>query len=72
MTQERPPLVVIDGSATDEEVAALLAVLAASSGSAADTSHAPARHTSWASRERGAGAPRRPGPTAWRSSALPS
>ena len=65
-----PPLRLVRGDATPEEVAALLAVLSAASGGA----EAPAaRHTSqWASRERGVRRPLQPGPGSWRASAWPS
>ncbi len=66
----RPPLVVIDGDASPEEVAAILAALA-TSGPPAGMPSSPVRHHGWASHERAAGAPRRPGPTAWRASSLP-
>ncbi|MGZ6259162.1 MAG: acyl-CoA carboxylase epsilon subunit [Candidatus Limnocylindrales bacterium] len=62
------PITVARGTATPEEVAALIAVLAA--GSAADEP-AP-RHTSvWASRERLVRAPHVHGRGAWRASAWP-
>jgi hypothetical protein len=65
----RPPLRLVRGDATPEEVAALLAVLSAGSGGEA----APApRHTSqWASRERAVRRPLAPGRGAWRASAWP-
>jgi hypothetical protein len=66
---ERPPLRLVRGDATPEEVAALLAVLSAASGG--DETPAP-RHTSqWASRERAVRRPLAPGRGAWRASAWP-
>jgi hypothetical protein len=63
------PITVAHGQATPEELAALVAVLAAASGPGEDP--AP-RHTSvWASRARLLRAPHVPGPGAWRASALP-
>ncbi len=67
------PLLLIRGDATDEEVAALVAVLAALS----RTTRLPARTpvTEWSAhhrRVRTTGvAATRPGPGGWRSSALP-
>ncbi len=65
-----PPLRLVRGDATPEEVAAVLAVLSAA------TAQAPApapRHTSqWASRERAVRRPLHPGPGAWRASAWTS
>jgi hypothetical protein len=69
-TTGRPPLRLVRGDATPEEVAALLAVLSAAS-AGGDAKPAP-RHTSqWASRERGVRRPPQPGPGAWRASAWP-
>jgi hypothetical protein len=66
-----PPLRLVRGDATPEEVAALVAVLSAAS--AGDAAKPAPRHTSqWASRERGVRRPLQPGPGAWRASALPS
>ena len=62
-----PPLRLVRGDATPEEVAAVLAVLSAVSGEAPE---AAPRHTSqWASRERAVRRPLHPGPGAWRASA---
>ena len=64
------PISVARGNATPEEVAALVAVLAAAAASATDDP-AP-RHTSvWASRERLVRAPHVHGRGAWRASAWP-
>ena len=69
--QERPPLRLVRGDATPEEVAALLAVLSAAS-AGGEQQPAP-RHTSeWSSRQRGVRRPLHPGPGAWRASAWPS
>jgi hypothetical protein len=66
----RPPLRLVRGDATPEEVAALLALLSAAS-AGGDAKPAP-RHTSqWGSRERGVRRPPQPGPGAWRASAWP-
>jgi hypothetical protein len=66
-TLDRPPLRLVRGDATPEEVAALLAVLSAASGG--EATPAP-RHTSqWASRERAVRRPLAPGRGAWRASA---
>ena len=67
----RPPLRLVRGDASAEELAALLAVLSAATAGGQDT---PAtRHTSqWASRERAVRRPLRPGPGAWRASAWPT
>ena len=64
------PITVARGNATAEEVAALVAVLAAAAASAPEEP-AP-RHTSvWASRERLMRAPHVHGRGAWRASAWP-
>ncbi len=66
----RPPLRLVRGNATPEEVAALLAVLSAASGG--DGAAPAPRHTSqWSSRERAVRRPLTPGPGAWRASAWP-
>jgi hypothetical protein len=67
---DRPPLRLVRGDASPEEVAALLAVLSAAS-AGGDAEPAP-RHTSrWASRERAVRRPLSPGAGAWRASAWP-
>jgi hypothetical protein len=66
--QNSPVLRVIRGDATDEEIAALLAVLAARSGGAVDgPAERPA--AAWADRAALIRSPLRPGPNAWRASA---
>ena len=64
-----PPLRLVRGDASPEEVAALLTVLSAISGGADEPD---TRHTSqWASRERALRRPTSPGRGGWRASALP-
>jgi hypothetical protein len=63
------PLRITTPDATDEEVAALVAVLAAL-GSAADEPPAP-RRAEWNAPHRLVRAAHRPGPGGWRSSSLP-
>jgi Acyl-CoA carboxylase epsilon subunit len=66
---EGPPLRLVRGDATPEEVAAVMAVLSAVS--AGRLEPAP-RHTSqWSSPERALRRPLTPGPGAWRASAWP-
>jgi len=67
--RDRPPLRLVRGDATPEEVAALLAVLSAASGGA--EAQAP-RHTSqWSSPARAMRRPVTPGRGAWRASTWP-
>jgi len=69
-TPARPPLRLVRGNASPEEVAALLAVLSAAS--AGDDSGPAPRHTSqWSSPARSVRRPLTPGPGAWRASAWP-
>jgi hypothetical protein len=56
------------GSATPEELAALVAVLTAAAGGGGDPAP-PTRRSEWASRERAVRRPLTPGPGAWRASA---
>ena len=67
---ERPPLRLVRGDATAEEVAALLAVLSAAAGGD-DPAPAPRLVSRWASRERAVRRPLSPGPGAWRASGWP-
>jgi hypothetical protein len=68
---ERPPLRLIRGDASPEELAALVAVLSAAT--AAETGEARPRHTSrWSSPHRAVRQPLTPGPGAWRASGWPS
>jgi hypothetical protein len=66
----RPVLRVIRGDATPEEIAALLAVVAARAAQAAPDT-APRTPAAWTDRGRAMRAPATPGPGAWRSSAWP-
>ena len=70
--QQQPPLVLIKGDATYEEVAALVAVL---QGLAAASSQAPSEpatpRSTWASPARQVRTPHHAGPGGWRASALP-
>ena len=69
--QPTPPLLrVIRGDATPEEVAALVAVLAASAPGAVGTS-APPTPSRWVDRVGHLRRPLEHGPGAWRASALP-
>ena len=69
-----PVLRVVRGDATQEEIAALVAVLLSRPGD--DVTHRP-HHTTlrsrsaWAERSRQLRGPLHPGPGAWRRSALP-
>ena len=66
---ERPPLRLVRGDATPEEVAALLAVLSTVSGGEPEPA---TRHTSqWASRARSVRRPVSAAPGGWRASAVP-
>ena len=65
----RPVLRVVRGDASDEELAALVAVLAAAGG-ATEEPPAPAR-SRWAARQALVRRPVTPGPGAWRSSGGP-
>jgi hypothetical protein len=64
-----PTLRVIRGDASPEEIAALVAVLLSGAGGD-EAPPAPAR-SAWADRSRQVRRPLRPGPGAWRRSALP-
>jgi hypothetical protein len=70
---DRPPLVVIKGDATDDEVAALVAVVQAmaAAGAAAAASARPVRRSSWADPARAVRTPLPRGAGAWRASGLP-
>ena len=66
---DRPPMRLVRGDATPEEVAAVMAVLSAVSAGAPEP--AP-RHTSqWSSPARALRRPLSPGPGAWRASSWP-
>ncbi len=66
-----PPLRVISGTASAQEIAALVAVLAAASGDG-DTESAAVAPSSWSSPARAMRAELTPGPGAWTASAWPS
>jgi Acyl-CoA carboxylase epsilon subunit len=69
-TRDQPPLLVVKGDASAEEVAALVAVL---QGLAAATTggDAPKPRSEWSSHHRKTRTPLTPGRGGWRSSALP-
>ena len=64
---ERPLLRVVRGDPTPEELAALVTVLSARPAPAAP----PVRRSVWGNPARRVRRPLRPGPGAWRASALP-
>jgi hypothetical protein len=66
---DRPLLRVVRGDPTPEELAALVAVLAARSAAPAP---APRLRSAWADPARRLGLTHRAGPGAWRRSALPA
>ncbi|HYB16515.1 MAG TPA: acyl-CoA carboxylase subunit epsilon [Streptosporangiaceae bacterium] len=68
-----PLLRVVRGDATPEETAALVAVLMARSGSAGRAARRPGRTArgAWSDRSGLMRRPLRPGPGAWRRSAVP-
>jgi hypothetical protein len=72
--ESETPLVLIKGSATEEEVAALVAVLqgvaAASAAAAAASAEQPTR-SAWAAPARAVRPPHHAGQGGWRASALP-
>lgn len=65
----RPLLRVVSGDPTPEELAALVAVVAARSGGAVEPPRAPTSR--WAARGLLLRRPLHPGPGAWRACALP-
>lgn len=69
---ERPFLRVVNGDASSEEIAALVAVLTAraTAAAAAGTTARP-RRSAWADHSHGMRTPLPHGPGAWRRSALP-
>jgi hypothetical protein len=70
--REEPVLRVVRGEPTDEELAALIAVLAARAGAArASTVDSPRRTSAWNAPAARLRRPLHPGPDAWRRSALP-
>ncbi|MDO9485884.1 MAG: acyl-CoA carboxylase subunit epsilon [Actinomycetota bacterium] len=64
---KRPVLRVISGNPTEEELAAILAIVA----SATPAAEPPARVSLWNDLSRGIHSTPRPGPTAWRASMMP-
>ena len=64
---KRPVLRVISGSPSDEELAAILAIVA----SAAPEAEPAPRISLWRDLSRGIHSTPRPGPTAWRASTMP-
>jgi hypothetical protein len=64
-----PLLAVVRGMPTPDELAALMVVLA--SRATNPSSAGGARQSSWSAKSRRLRAPVRPGPGAWRASALP-
>lgn len=71
MTADRPLLRVVRGDPDDEELAALAAVLAAARDAAGPEPGPPAPRSVWGDPAHRLRAPLRPGPGAWRASALP-
>jgi len=68
----RPPLFVVKGNASAEEVAALAVVLQALAAGAGTRASGPASRPEWSAPHRLMGpAPLAAGPGAWRSSSLP-
>ena len=67
------PLVVVSGEATEEEVAALTAVVAALGAAQVEAAAVPASRpvSQWAARSRQVRGPHVAGPGGWRSSTLP-
>ena len=69
--RKQPPLLVIRGDATAEEVAALVAVLQGLAAARSAAGDAPAPRSEWSSHHRKLRPPLAPGRGGWRSSALP-
>ena len=67
----RPFLRVVRGDATAEEIAALVAVLAARGGDGEAENQSRSFTNEWADRSRSLRRPLAPGPGAWRASGLP-
>jgi hypothetical protein len=68
-TDEKPFLQVVKGNPTPEELAAVVTLIAAISGSQAPSTARP--RSSWADPARGVRHPLPHGPGAWRASGLP-
>ena len=67
--EQVPTLRVVRGTATDEELAAVVAVITGRSGVADDGEPESAPASAWTDRSALVRAPVRPGPGAWRASA---
>jgi hypothetical protein len=67
--ESKPPLFVVKGDATAEELAALVVVLQGLA--AADTAPAPKPRPEWSAHHRKARPSLHAGPGGWRSSAMP-
>ncbi|WP_166349250.1 acyl-CoA carboxylase subunit epsilon [Phytoactinopolyspora limicola] len=67
---DQPLVQVVTGHPSDDELAAVVAVISAKSAAPADPPE-PAQPSTWAAYWRTVRTPLRPGPGAWRSSALP-
>jgi hypothetical protein len=68
----QPPLVLVKGDATDEEVAALVAVVQGLAAAAANAAPEPVPpRSAWASPARQVRTAHHAGPGGWRASALP-
>ena len=70
-TRDRPPLLVVKGDASAEEVAALVAVLQGLAAASAGGGDAPQPTSEWSAHHRKVRTPLAPGRGGWRSSALP-
>jgi Acyl-CoA carboxylase epsilon subunit len=70
--EARPALMVVDGNATAEEVAALVAVVQGMASAAAAAEPPVRRRSTWADPARRVRRPLAAGPGGWRASSLPS
>ena len=70
-TRDQPPLLVVKGDASADEVAALVAVLQGLAAAATTGGDAPKPRSEWSSPRRKVRTPLAPGRGGWRSSALP-
>ena len=68
---DSPPLRLVRGRATPEELAAVVAVLAAAGAGAESDTAPPAPVSAWTDRGRLVRAPVSAGPAGWRASAFP-
>jgi len=69
--QPGPHLRVVKGDPTPEELAALVAVVAAASAAAGAGTDAPRPRSEWSTPARGHRSPLSPSPGGWRASGLP-